>query len=544
MRGLAAALSLVCLLFSADAAMADRRVALVIGNGAYAKVAQLPASTADARAMAAKLRSAGFDVIEGIDLTREVMNRDLRLFGAKAKGADIALLYFAGYGIASNSENYLLPVDANPKSEADLANNAIPAGRAIGEPMAPAKSRLVFIDADRGNPFGWNNQGKTGAPIPDVPTKPVDRTLLMVAVSPANSNANQAGSPFTRPLLTNLMNADFRTAVQLTMLQMSVKASSRQTLAVSDGLQAQINFKPDSRTQRTADREQDSGRPPSPVAGISDGASQPQPSKPPAKDPNAAPPHVVKTVPVTADPAPADEPPRKGLSKDDILAALDRAKPPQREVPKVVPQGPAGAVDTGWMPDFPWPPPTASASYVLPDNLLQGSRVMADAISKILAALEQTGYVERSFFKTPPGGVALATRLERIKPDGTSFDTDNRWAVGAPASTSTEDLMKFLRGLFFVDPGYYRLIVFIFGDTPFVQSTEKMAEPEARGLIAQGANMLPEETAQRPFAGYHCTVLVYEFASEGKGAHLVESRLTGKQHLDKAGVLSYLAGGK
>jgi hypothetical protein len=102
--------------------------------------------------------------------------------------------------------------------------------------------------------------------------------------------------------------------------------------------------------------------------------------------------------------------------------------------------------------------------------------------------------------------------------------------------------MNFLRGLFFAKTGHYRLIVFIMQDTPFVPSAKAMAEPEARTLIRQGANVLPAETGKRSFAGNHCTALIYEFSSDGKSVDfMAESPLTGKEHLDKAGVLTLLA---
>jgi peptidoglycan hydrolase-like protein with peptidoglycan-binding domain len=193
------------------------------------------------------------------------------------------------------------------------------------------------------------------------------------------------------------------------------------------------------------------------------------------------------------------------------------------------------------LPDFPWPPPAPSASYVLPDNLLAGRKTLQEATDAIVSALEHTGYVERSFYRTKPGGIALVTHLERIKSDGSPAEPD-RWAAVAGNYSSSADLMNFLRGLFFAQTGHYRLIVFIMQDTPFIPSAQAMAEPAARALVRQGANVLPAETGKRPFAGNHCTALIYEFSSDGKNVEfLAESPLTGKEHLDKAGVLTLLA---
>jgi hypothetical protein len=211
-----------------------------------------------------------------------------------------------------------------------------------------------------------------------------------------------------------------------------------------------------------------------------------------------------------------------------------------QDAPAPYPPSPYRPSPSSSLPEFPWPPPAASASYVLPDNLFQPRHTMGEEVAFILYALERNGYVERSFFRSGAGGVALVTRLERIDEDGTSFPEQQRWSSGAPRFRSTADLFMILRGLFFVDPGHYRIIVFILQDAPFSQSSEAVSAAEAAGWLRSGTDVLPPEVAARPFAGNHCTVLIYEFASDGTTVRSVESRLTGKRHLEKAGVLSLL----
>ena len=195
------------------------------------------------------------------------------------------------------------------------------------------------------------------------------------------------------------------------------------------------------------------------------------------------------------------------------------------------------------LPEFPWPPPQASASYVLPDRLLANYHTVGDVTGAIIGALEQSGYVERSFFQTRAGGVALVTRLERINDDGTSSADAERWPSGGQYSASKEGLLQFLEGLFYVDPGHYRVIVFVLQDMPFSQSATSVTGEEARAWLRSGANVLPPDIAGRPFGGAnggHCTALIYEFASDGTNVRVVESRLTGKEHLEKAGLLTAL----
>src|SRR5450631_4146865 len=110
MRFLILALSVMGILVSADAARADRRVAFVVGNGTYKNVTPLANPPIDAKSMAGVLRNAGFDVVEGINLTRDKMTERLLEFGQKTQGADIAVFFYAGHGIAVDGVNYLLPV--------------------------------------------------------------------------------------------------------------------------------------------------------------------------------------------------------------------------------------------------------------------------------------------------------------------------------------------------------------------------------------------------------------------------------------------------
>src|SRR5882757_7671670 len=120
MRFWTAALTIAAFLVSGEAALADKRVAFVVGNGAYKNVPPLPNPAADAKTMAQTLRNVGFDVVEGTNLSRDKMTEKLLDFGRKAEGADVAVFYYAGHGIAVNGTNYLLPVDADLKSEMDV----------------------------------------------------------------------------------------------------------------------------------------------------------------------------------------------------------------------------------------------------------------------------------------------------------------------------------------------------------------------------------------------------------------------------------------
>src|SRR5438874_2433936 len=100
-------------------AYTNRRLALVIGNGAYSAAPPLRNPPNDARDMAATLKQLGFEVAAGIDVNQREMKRLIREFGQKLKAGGSGLFYYAGHGVQSKGRNYLIPVDADIQSEAE-----------------------------------------------------------------------------------------------------------------------------------------------------------------------------------------------------------------------------------------------------------------------------------------------------------------------------------------------------------------------------------------------------------------------------------------
>ncbi len=212
-RFLIAALSMAGFLAGADAAFADKRVAFVVGNGAYKNVAPLPNPAIDARSMARLLRNVGFDVVEGANLTRDKMTEKLLDFGKRAERADVALFFYAGHGIAVNGINYLLPVDADLKSEMDVKlGAAINVDLTLEQTMADAKVKLVFLDACRDNPFAAKIRSAKATRSVNVQTglaemKSGEGTLIAFATGPGQTaldGESGTNSPFTRALLANI----------------------------------------------------------------------------------------------------------------------------------------------------------------------------------------------------------------------------------------------------------------------------------------------------------------------------------------------------
>jgi hypothetical protein len=212
MRFLFAALAAIAVVASSSVARADKRVAFVVGNGAYRNVATLPNPPVDATAMAATLRNVGFDVVEGVNLTRNGMTEKLLDFGQRAQGADIALFYYAGHGIAINGVNYLLPVDADIKSEMDVKlGAAINVDVTLDQTMADAKVKLVFLDACRDNPFAARIRSASTRSVNVqaglAEMKSGEGTLIAFATGPGQTALDgDAGrnSPFTRALIAHV----------------------------------------------------------------------------------------------------------------------------------------------------------------------------------------------------------------------------------------------------------------------------------------------------------------------------------------------------
>ncbi|MDB5514886.1 MAG: hypothetical protein JWQ17_1644, partial [Tardiphaga sp.] len=213
MRFMMVALSAISILLSVNTAKADRRVAFVVGNGAYKNVQPLPNPAIDAKSMARVLRNVGFDVVEGTNLTRDKMTERLLEFGKKAQGADVALFFYAGHGIAINGTNYLLPVDADLKSEMEVKmGSAINIDTTLDQTMGDAKVKLVFLDACRDNPFAAKIRSAASTRSVNVQIglaemKSGEGTLIAFATGPGQTALDgQEGtnSPFTRALMANI----------------------------------------------------------------------------------------------------------------------------------------------------------------------------------------------------------------------------------------------------------------------------------------------------------------------------------------------------
>jgi outer membrane protein OmpA-like peptidoglycan-associated protein len=183
---------------------AQRRIALVIGNGAYQQLPRLENPVNDAKLIAATLQSVGFRLIGGhaqIDLDRAGFERAIRQFVAELTDGSVALFYYAGHGLQFQGTNYLVPVTANPVTAADIDFELIDANTVLRQmEVAGFRLNLVILDACRNNPFGRGGlrDAAQGLTVMRAPRG----TLISYATQPGNvaMDGTTGHSPYTSAL--------------------------------------------------------------------------------------------------------------------------------------------------------------------------------------------------------------------------------------------------------------------------------------------------------------------------------------------------------
>jgi uncharacterized caspase-like protein len=187
-----------------------RRVALVIGNSAYREADRLPNPVSDARGVAAALKGLGFETVqEGYDLGRDAMLKSLKSFGEAAKGADWAVVYYAGHGMEVKGTNYLIPIDAKLVEEEDVEEEAVPVSRLIDRLQDVAGIKVFILDACRDNPFAtrmFRRRGMRGGGKGLAEIHADSGTLIAFATSPGDSALDGEGehSPYAKALIDHL----------------------------------------------------------------------------------------------------------------------------------------------------------------------------------------------------------------------------------------------------------------------------------------------------------------------------------------------------
>lgn len=220
----------------ADRGPSERRVALVIGNGAYRNTRTLANPANDAAAIAAALERHHFTVIggprDGLNLTYGALFERIRDFGRRLREADTALFFYAGHGLQVAGQNYLVPVDAACTHEQDVHEELIDVTEVLKRMEQPDRTSLVFLDACRHNPlaqnlaramgFGSGRDAGIGAGLAEQKTR--EGTLIAFATQAGHIAYDGSGqnSYFTQAILEQLEAAPQRD-VELLMREVRVR---------------------------------------------------------------------------------------------------------------------------------------------------------------------------------------------------------------------------------------------------------------------------------------------------------------------------------
>jgi Flp pilus assembly protein TadD len=288
---------------------ADRgdRFALVIGNSKYPDAeAPLKEPINDAREVADELKRDGFSVEVGENLTGDAMRRAFdRLYG-RVKPGSVALIFFSGFGVQSSRQSYMIPIDAQIWTEADVRRDGFSLETILGEINSRgAGVKIALVDASRRNPFERRFRSFSAGLAPVIAP---NGTLVMysAALSSVISDNGSDHSLFVQELLKEIRVPDLMAEETLNRTRVGVTRASRseQVPWISSSLAEDFSFIPGA-----------SGRPPAPPSGpvvATLPQPAPQPAPPPAVQPSQLPPPHV-------DPPQLPPPP-----KVEVLPPLDK----------------------------------------------------------------------------------------------------------------------------------------------------------------------------------------------------------------------------
>jgi len=206
----AATIAAFYLFLQVDPAFADRRVALVIGNSEYEHVPVLGNPANDASDVADELGRLGFSVTKLLNANFGEFRKAIKSFNAQVEDAEIGLIYYAGHGMELGGENWLIPIDAEVKTELDLSNEAVSLKTIMQSVGHASELGLVILDACRDNPFAakmlraklTRSVGRGLARV-----EPASNVLVAYAAKDGTTALDGDGarnSPYTAALLKNL----------------------------------------------------------------------------------------------------------------------------------------------------------------------------------------------------------------------------------------------------------------------------------------------------------------------------------------------------
>ena len=185
--------------------IAEKRLALVIGNSEYKNGVSLKNPVNDANLIEGTLKQLGFDVIKSLNVDKAAMENSIREFSRQMSNYNVALFYYAGHGIQVDGVNYLIPVDAKLENKNECSWEAVVVNRVTDEfGKHETNTNIVILDACRNNPFrSWVRGPEQGFKA----MGPVNGTIISYATSEGATAADGTGANglFTEELVRQMV---------------------------------------------------------------------------------------------------------------------------------------------------------------------------------------------------------------------------------------------------------------------------------------------------------------------------------------------------
>jgi lipoprotein NlpI len=295
------------------AALAADRFALVIGNAKYPDAdAPLKEPINDAREIADELKRDGFTVEVGENLTGDGMRKAFERLYGHVKPGSVALIFFSGFGVQSNRQSYMIPVDAQIWTEPDVRRDGFSLETVLSEiNNRGAGVKIALVDASRRNPWERRFRSFSAGLAPVVAP---NGTLVMYSAALSSVIPDNGGdhSLFVQELLKEIRVPDLMAEETLNRTRVGVTRASRseQVPWISSSLAEDFSFIP-------------GARPPGPMATL------PQPTLPETPPPPPLPPQPR-----------FDPPPLPPKAEPPVLPPPDKPaqNPPSNDVPPPQPQ--------------------------------------------------------------------------------------------------------------------------------------------------------------------------------------------------------------
>ena len=226
----------------------ETKLALVIGCSEYVFAGTLINPPNDANSIEGKLKSLGFEIIKSLNPSQKELKMAIDKFGDRLKGYDLGLFYFAGHGVQVKGMNYLIPVDANLKTEKMVEYDCVEAGRVLAHMEdSRAKVNIVILDACRDNPFerswgrGTSQRGLTTMSAPS-------GSLIAYSTSPGKTASDGDGTNglYTYALLEHIgsKKTSIMTMFQQVRKDVMTKSNNEQIPWEATSLTADYFFNP------------------------------------------------------------------------------------------------------------------------------------------------------------------------------------------------------------------------------------------------------------------------------------------------------------